>query len=369
MSVILKSGETVFEPIPLLDSPWLTVYHPQSLWRFNPSHIVIEGMWYLVALLTLIHALRSSSRLGRPLGLWFGVLVGSVIFELNQIGNPQVGNTYFTQSTVMVHHRLEPLERLLMAGMAGCYSFAIFPSFDIAGYHFMWNTFHESEAYFEPAIAEVQIAGTYFMAALAASAAFVYSYTKSLGTVTSMAANAVLLPVLPGCMTMIFLLMLKAFQMPFLPFYVLEVFCVACALIAALQGKMLKFDSLLALSIGSLVTCYATWLLFSPSKQTNMRFGYGQAFVNYDCRAEFETSTWGLLSRGKFLCPQRMRPDLSFNFDCLQSFPEDHSTWYWSCGVPVPEGVDAEMRYLFVRAFVGILSLKAVSHLNKDKRD
>ncbi|KAF4738845.1 hypothetical protein FOZ62_003454, partial [Perkinsus olseni] len=148
---------------------------------------------------------------------------------------------------------------------------------------------------------------------------------------------------------------------PFLALYALEASCFLAALLAAVRGHTVKVDYLFALGATIVLGTYTTWIWFSPASEKNMRIGYGQPFVNYDCTEEVESSTWGLLSRGKFLCPQRMRDDLSFTFDCLQSLPPDYSNWYWACGVRAPDGVTDMLNYLLLRSVVGFVSLRVYS--------
>ncbi|KAF4663175.1 hypothetical protein FOZ61_001874 [Perkinsus olseni] len=400
MSVILKSGEALLEPVPIINSSLITVYDPADLWTYNPSNVVIEAMWCSIALLTFVHAWRNTSPNKNSLALWLGLLIGSSLFEISQMTNPQVGNTYFTQAAIMFHDRLEPLyvlvgpytsltyilvqdastayatqqklslrERLTLAGLAGCCSFGIFPPFDIAGYHLMWNTFHESESYYYPTIAQVQIVGTFFMAALAASVAFAFTYTRSLGTVWAILINALSVPVLAGSMTMIYLVVGILLEHPFLALYALEASCFVAAVLSAVRGHTVKVDYLFAIGATIVLGTYITWIWFSPASEKNMRIGYGQPFVNYDCTEEVKSSTWGLLSRGKFLCPQRMRDDLSFTFDCLQSLPPDYSNWYWTCGVRAPDGVTDVIDYLLLRSVVGFIFLRIVGRLVKAKAE
>ncbi|KAF4649415.1 hypothetical protein FOZ61_001372, partial [Perkinsus olseni] len=400
MSVMLKSGEALLEPVPIINTSLITVYNPADLWTYNPSNVVIEAMWCSIALLTFVHAWRNTSPNKNSLALWLGLLIGSSLFEISQMTNPQIGNTYFTQATVMIHDRLEPLyvlagpytaltyivvqqasaafskqqklslgERLSLAGLAGCSSLGIFPLFDIAGYHLMWDNFHESESYYYPTIAQVQILGTFFFGALAASVAFAFTYTRSLGTVLGTVMNALSVPVLTGLMTMMYLVVGILLERPFLALYALEASCFVAALLAAVRGHTVKVDYLFALGATIVLGTYITWIWFSPTSEKNMRIGYGQPFVNYDCTEEVESSTWGLLSRGKFLCPQRMRDDLSFTFDCLQSLPLDYSNWYWTCGVRAPDGVTDVIDYLLLRSVVGFVFLRIVGRLVKVKAE
>ncbi|KAF4757458.1 hypothetical protein FOZ63_016717, partial [Perkinsus olseni] len=109
MSVILKSGEALLEPVPIINTSLITVYNPPDLWTYNPSNVVIEAMWCSIAILTFVHAWRNTSPNKNSLALWLGLLIGSSLFEISQMTNPQIGNTYFMQATVMVHDRLEPL--------------------------------------------------------------------------------------------------------------------------------------------------------------------------------------------------------------------------------------------------------------------
>ncbi|KAF4716736.1 hypothetical protein FOZ63_005175, partial [Perkinsus olseni] len=160
----LPQGEALLEPVPIINTSLITVYNPPDLWTYNPSHVVVEAMWCSIALLTFVHAWRNTSPNKNSLALWLGLLIGSSLFEISQMTNPQVGNTYFTQATVMIHHRLEPLyvlvgpytaltyilvqqasaafskqqklslgERLSLAGLAGCSPYADCP-FNTNGY-------------------------------------------------------------------------------------------------------------------------------------------------------------------------------------------------------------------------------------------
>mmetsp|Transcript_23442 Transcript_23442/g.23216 ORF Transcript_23442/g.23216 Transcript_23442/m.23216 type:complete len:225 (+) Transcript_23442:3-677(+) len=112
------------------------------------------------------------------------------------------------------------------------------------------------------------------------------------------------------------------------------------------------------------------WVVFYNTAGSNLRYSYGQPFVNRDCRGEMEVVGWGTNNRERYLCPVKVDDgDVAFNIKCLETTPEDGSEWYWLCGNDITTDATNEILLRFGKAVVLLAFLAYVSRRSKKKSD
>jgi hypothetical protein len=144
--------------------PWHHFNSPIEQWANLPSFLIGEAMFIALAVLALVHAIRS----GRDhVLIWIGALIAGTANDAIFMALPLVDNFWQAQATIMLtprmplyipcvyvcfmyfptvavrRLRLRPLAQAALTGIVACLFYA---PYDIVGAKFLWWTWHDTDA-------------------------------------------------------------------------------------------------------------------------------------------------------------------------------------------------------------------------------
>jgi len=346
---------------------WLNSW--EDVLKANPSLLGVEILTTLLCLWGIIVAFREKDR-------WHRVLVSAALFggasiELLTIMEPQIGNFYHSQATVMLFGLREPFWMLLYyiyfqyvsvalawklnlspmaeAGLATLLGSFLHQVLDQVGVALLWWNWHNGEPNYEDRRMGVPIASTFWVASTLWSLAIVLRWAKSCKLKPRM-----LYGVLLGPLAALVLMNLPfwVFFHPMATFYKLHAslalwafrgFCISFMLGGLRQVAMPRLSAhFVILSVFLLYLIGAA--VFTPYTQI-VRTSFGQPLgeSSVDCAGVMEQSFWGLFERTKYVCPGLTQATRDhYDFHCVAQ-PKPTAapggvmgladSWYTVCGV------------------------------------
>ncbi|KAF4672150.1 hypothetical protein FOL47_000868 [Perkinsus chesapeaki] len=399
-AVSLVTGGTITLRDPVIDTWALTVYNPLDMLKLNPSFVVGEGLFYILAAVTFIHAYSNrNSETGSPLTQWLGCFLGGSVVEFFTTLHPQIDNAFHSQACIMLIDRMVAVYPLvgLYGGLqyislqlafshstsksesvgtkvalgltSGLIGHVLCELLDSTGTYFLWWTWHEGDPAYLSRRAGVPLSSGFWLYAQIASLGLIYAFTRYRSCIYFILGSVFIMPVL--------------FLLPFITvFHPLDAMYgrgeLASPLLVAVSaisffifvGKLNKVSmkSTLALAWFYILLMAVMWVVFHTTAATNRRYSYGQAYANRDCRGEMEMIGWGTIERERYLCPVKIDQDVYFNMDCLHTHPKDDTEWYWTCGIDITTEALNEMIFRFSKA-VALLIFLGVGSRSKEKSE
>ncbi len=143
--------------------PWHHFNNPFGKWAAQPSFLVGEGLFYALAIVALVHALRR----GRShLLVWIGALIAGTANDVFFMALPVVDNFWQAQATIMLTARMPlyipcvyvcfmylptvaterlGLPRVGRAAATGLLAALFYAPYDLVGAKFLWWTWHDTD--------------------------------------------------------------------------------------------------------------------------------------------------------------------------------------------------------------------------------
>jgi len=332
--------------------PWHHFMSPLEKWSTQPSFVVGEYMFMVMAALALVHAKRE----GREhLLIWLAALIAGTANDMIFMALPLVDNFWQAQATIMITPRLPlyipcvyvcfmyyptvavrrlklaPLPLAALTGLVACLFYA---PYDIVGAKFSWWTWHDTDAPI----------GVRILGAPVGSSLWVLTFVGTFGLLLDrgIARNPALpiksflltFALVAGCTTVIMVLQLTILQQldGGTPGYL--AFATGLLVYAAIVVWKRKSaqpmppqpgDRLLhAAVVGYFSTLVLIMAVFDPT--THVNTGVHQTVG--ECYVEVADITGKV--RYEYLCPSDFDED--YTFECVDAPPADGSEWYTVCG-------------------------------------
>ncbi|KAJ8318265.1 hypothetical protein KUTeg_003356 [Tegillarca granosa] len=112
---------------------------PKDIWENHPSFLMCEIMYFTLAFLTFVHAMRNG---GRYPWLWIGVILHGIVVELVSYFLPDIDNFWHAQGMIMFVGQRLPLYIVLIFGLTVV---LIDVPYDIMGIKLLWWTWHDTD--------------------------------------------------------------------------------------------------------------------------------------------------------------------------------------------------------------------------------
>jgi len=335
--------------------PLVVVGDPAEVWSVQPTFLIAEGLFLVLALWGVIDAMRRQRG-----GLTFlAALVGGSAIELVTIMHEEVGNFYHSQATIMLFGRREPAYMLLgcygwigyitlslsrklggsalsqaaFAALLGSEAWAVL---DTVGAQFLWWTWHSSEPLYVDREGGVPIASSFWiMASMGAIALCLRSSPNHplLGFVIGPFATVVLMNI--PFLTIFHPVVTIAGMHATYAHWTFRALC-CTPLISRLArprpDKQMLFQMILFVGV---ITGIA--LLADPTKEIRTSFSQPCA---PKCSVD-ESSFWGGFSRKAYVCKSTNSPSRDLYRICDMRCDKKGETpldFYSSCGTPPGEG-------------------------------
>ncbi len=335
------------------DLPWHVLTSPLERWADQPTFVLGEYTFIVLALLALWHARRS----GRAHVLaWLAAIVAGTSNDVIFMALPLVDNFWQAQATVMLTPRL-PLYipcvyvtfmylptvavwrlrmPLIPAGMlAGLVAILFYAPYDIVGAKFLWWTWHDTDLPIATRLFGVPVGSTLWVITFVAT--FYWLLTRILDgdPQVSTTTSAKGLLAVAALTSLLMVLQMTALQQLDGGAPGLRALAAASATYAAVAAWGLRaarpreapssHDRVLLAGIAAYFAILIFLIAaFDPAthRSTSLHQTVGE------CHVEATDITGAV--RYEFLCLDDFDED--FSFDCLPTPPRDGEQWYTVCG-------------------------------------
>jgi hypothetical protein len=367
--------------------PWQPFTSPAEKWAMQPSFVVGEWLFVVLAAIALWHA----AKCGRAHVLvWVGALVAGTANDLLFMALPVVDNFWQAQATVMLTPRLPlyipcvyvcfmylPTVAVWRAGLpplagaaaTGLLAAVFYAPYDIVGADFLWWTWHDTDRAIEHRLLGAPVGSTMWVVTFVAVFSYLLRRVVDRGPVDGR-RFAVGLALVAGLSSLVMVLQITVLQQ--LDGGVpgprgLVVLVVAYALVVA-RGWQSRggaerhvWDRVLFWAVASyFAVLLAIMAAFDPSTHvsTSVHQTYGP------CHVEAKDITGH--TRFEFLCAQDFDED--FSFDCVDALPAEGSQWYTVCG-RAHEDLAVRLVAIAVLAALGIAAFRGLLAPRRRARD
>jgi len=334
--------------------PWQVLRSPLEQWAVLPSFLVGELLFYALAIVTLVHAVRS----GRDHVLfWVGALLAGTANDLIFMALPLVDNFWHAQATVMLTPRL-PLyipcvyisfmyvpavaaRRLGMrllptAAATGIAAVLFYAPFDITGAKLLWWTWHDTDLPVATRILGAPASSTLWVLTFAGAYSLLLGAALRRDPEVSNKTFALGLALVAGLATVVMVLQITVLQQldGGAPGYLALGVGVAAYAIAAGLGlrsaspepARVEDRALFGVVVGYYAALLLTLALSDPAahRSAGVHQEVGECYV--------EARDIAGLVRHRYLCASDYDED--FTFDCVDAPPPEGTAWYTVCGRP-----------------------------------
>ncbi|XP_064652904.1 uncharacterized protein LOC135503238 isoform X2 [Lineus longissimus] len=364
---------TAFDAKKFLD--WFVAFRdPREIWEKHPTFLLGECMFYLLALLTLVHALRHG---GRFAYLWLAVVMHGLTVEMVSYWVPDIDNFWHAQTMIMFLGKRLPLY-VVCAYPVFIYTASVavsklrLPSwsepfavglsvvlldvpFDIIGIKHLWWTWHDTDPNIFDRHYWVPWTSYYFHASFACSFTILFHGTRWLLTKREK-FEASSFPVEMTCniITGVFSMPMGVLQ--FLPLYhplhdMLKLHTEVCVLlligiyIVMVWSGDRSPDSSARTNRGNwldeigwvVFLHYSFYILLVSFGMPEKIQSVGLHEMTGPCgETESVRTAFGqVLSKKKYLCTENYDEGY-FDFKCLKAPPANGLDWYTICGNSYP---------------------------------
>lgn len=361
-----------------VDNWYIVLRDPRDIWQKHASYLITEILFYFLALLTLIHALRNG---GRYVYLWLTSLLHGLVVESLSYFVPDIDNFWHAQSMVMLLGQRLPLHifflypvfiytaaatvsRLKLSAVAeactvGLCVVLIDIPFDIVGIKQLYWTWHDTDPNIFERHYSVPWTSYYFHASFAGAFTLLFHGTRALighRSDNRMAADGVLKESL--CCLATGLLAMPVGILQFMPVYhplhdTFHVHTQVCVLLFLAIYFLIAWSADRTLAkhahcsgmcneLGLLVFVHflAYIILSVTQRPENIRsVGLHQETGNCSHLTPVHTPTGQVLYKQTFLCVSAY-DEPYFDFHCSPNVPADGLSWYEICGTPVANAVE-----------------------------
>jgi hypothetical protein len=333
--------------------PWQLFTSPVQKWAVQPSFVVGEWMFVLLAAVALWHA----TRCGRAHVLvWVGALVAGTANDLIFMALPLVDNFWQAQATIMLTARLPlyipcvyvcfmyiptvavwrlGLPTLAGATATGLLAAVFYGPYDIVGADFLWWTWHDTDRAIEHRLLGAPIGSTMWVITFVAVFSYLLRRVIDRGPIDArrFASGLALVAGLSSLVMVAQITVLQQLDGGVPGLRGLVVVVVAYALVVAhgwrsrVPVEQTASDRVLFGAVASYFLVLVTIMaVFDPATHvsTSVHQTYGP------CHVEAKDITGH--TRFEFLCAQEFDED--FSFDCVAELPRDGTEWYTVCGRP-----------------------------------
>jgi len=332
--------------------PWHVFTSPLDKWAVQPSFVIGEYMFILLAVIALVHA-RAGGR--KYMMVWVAALVAGTANDLIFMALPLVDNFWQAQGTIMLTPRLplyipcvyvcfmyyptvavwrlglRPLSAALLTGVVAA---MFYGPYDIVGAKFLWWTWHDSDRPIENRLLGAPIGSTMWVITFVATFSWLLARVIIRDPQVSVRSMARGIAMAAGLSTIVMVVQLTALQQidGGVPGPIGLVVVVAIYLGVAARGWSRRgsgavnpTDALLhRAACGYFATLVVVLAVFDPATHVSasMHQTYGQCHVLAKDIAGF--------TRYEFLCAQDFDED--YTFACVNELPADGAQWYTVCG-------------------------------------
>ncbi|MEZ4268550.1 MAG: hypothetical protein R3F39_19465 [Myxococcota bacterium] len=334
------------------DLPWKVFTNPATKWATQPSFVVGEYLFILLALAALVHAWRS----GRAHMLaWVAAIVAGTANDMIFMALPLVDNFWQAQATIMVTPRLplyipcvyvcfmylptvsvwrlnlRPLPRATLTGLCAILFYA---PYDIIGAKFLWWTWHDTDPPISERILGVPIGSTMWVIVFTATFAYLLNRVIDRDPKLPPRRLAIGLAVVAGLSTILMVLQMSPIQALTggKPNAVGLIGVVALYAAIAIWGiRQSKPEARRPLDRILMAAIFAWAIVLPTILATNDPATHQSASLHQtygECHVEATDLTGA--SRYAYVCAEDFDEDYSFG--CLDALPAEGSGWYTVCG-------------------------------------
>jgi hypothetical protein len=332
--------------------PWAPLTSPLDKWAVQPSFVVGEYLFYVCALVALLHARRH----GRAhLLVWLAALLAGTANDLLFMALPLVDNFWQAQSTIMLTPRLPlyipcvyicfmyfptvavwrlGLPRLPAAALTGLLAELFYAPYDIVGAKFLWWTWHDTDLPISHRLLGAPVGSTMWVITFVAGFSLLLSLALRKDPQVSRKTVVKALALVVGCSSLLMMVQMRALQLfdDGIPGVrgLVAVVVLYLGLVAwgwrrreppALRAPDRPLQAVAVLYFATLTMVMA---VFDPSthRSASMHQVYGP------CHEEAKDIMG--FTRYKYVCAEDFDED--YSFDCVDTRPELHAQWYTVCG-------------------------------------
>lgn len=332
--------------------PWHVFNSPIEQWAVMPSFLVGEAMFIALAVVALVHALRS----GRDhLLIWIGALIAGTANDAIFMALPLVDTFWQAQATIMLSPRmplyipcvyvcfmyyptvavrrlrLRPLAQAALTGIVACLFYA---PYDIVGAKFLWWTWHDTDAPIAARILGAPVGSSLWVLTFVAAFSWLLDRAIARDPAVRGRTFALGLGLVAAFTTLLMMLQMTILQQldGGTPAY-LALAGGAAAYVGLVawgwrsadpEPERPKDKLLYGASIFYFVTLTAIMAAFDPA--THRSTGVHQTAG--ECYLEVTDITGA--TRHEYLCARDFDED--YSFDCADALPADGARWYTVCG-------------------------------------
>lgn len=348
------------------DLPWRFFTPPAEKWATQPSFVVGEYLFIVLAALCLWHARRQAdvgtSARARHTIAWFAALLAGTANDVIFMALPLVDNFWQAQATIMLTPRLPlyipcvyvcfmyiptvaawrvgGISRVGRAAFTGLLGSLFYAPYDIVGAKFLWWTWHDSDKPIAARLLGAPMSSTLWV--LTFVAAFAWLLGRGLepvraGGPVTVGRAAKALGLVAGLSTLLMMVQMTALQQldggspgPIALSVGVALFA-ALALVSFLKrnkglpGDGASVDRLLASGIAlyfAVLALIMTNFVPETHQSASLHQTYGP------CGVEQKDITG--LTRFKYVCAEQMDED--YDFACVDGPPPSETQWYTVCG-------------------------------------
>jgi hypothetical protein len=334
--------------------PWHVFTSPIDKWAVQPSFVIGEWLFIVLAVIALVHA-RAGGR--KYLMVWIGALVAGTANDLIFMALPLVDNFWQAQSTIMLTPRLPlyipcvyvcfmyyptvavwrlGMRPLAAAALTGVVAAMFYAPYDIVGAKFLWWTWHDTDRPIENRILGAPIGSTMWVVTFVASFSFMLGRIVVKDPRVSPRSMLVGIAMVAGLSSIVMVAQVTVLQQidggvpgPIGLVVVVTIYLGVAARGWSSRGEpaVNPRDALLhRTAIVYFSTLVVVLAVFDPATHvsTSMHQTYGACHVEAKDIAGF--------TRYEFVCAQDFDED--YSFACTPELPAEGAEWYTVCGRP-----------------------------------
>lgn len=359
---------------------WIAFRDPADIWENHPTFLLGELAFYLLAFLTLLHALRSG---GRYPYLWISTILHGLTVESVSYFVPDIDNFWHAQSMVMLLGKRLPLHivcfypvflytaaaatarmrlsTLAESCMMGLAVVLLDVPFDIMGIKLLWWSWHDTDPNIYDRHYWVPWTSYYFHATFASSFMFLFHATRRVFCHSAgYKADGFISEVI--CCILVGLLSMPMGVLQFLPIYHplhdnLGIHTEVCVFLLiglyvmivwksdrqptdeARNQKNNEFDPL-TVHVFIHYTLYAMLAIYAKPENTKST-GLHEPVGNCSAMSSIMTAFGQELPKRKYLCASDYDEGY-MDFHCISksNIPTNGEGWYTACGTPYPNHIE-----------------------------
>ncbi|ESO87411.1 hypothetical protein LOTGIDRAFT_127893, partial [Lottia gigantea] len=359
---------------------WIKFRHPSDILKNHASILYCEVAFYVLAFLTLVHALRHG---GRYKWLWLAALLHGLTVECVSYFLPDIDNFWHAQTMVILLGQRLPLHIILLYPVF-IYTTSIAVSlmklrwwaepfavglavvlldvpYDIMGIKLLWWTWHDDDPNIFDRHYQVPWTSYYFHATFASAFAIIFHGVRGLlcSKVGKFQSAGFFSELVCAMITGLFAMPLGVLQ--FVPIYhplhdSLKIHTEVCVLLLLVTYAVIVWlsDRVPYLNarnsanpsnifeITSIVIIHYVfyiYLVVTERPETIKAVGYHQGVGTCQETVNVQTPFGQVLSKRKNLCIGDYKEDV-FDFNCMKDKPKNGVEWYTICGTEYPNHIE-----------------------------